>query len=258
MRATVLFIAILLISSADIASGTLVEQWTFDGATPETGVNGTTHDKWTTASPNSVPSAGILRYATPGNGTAANFATAVDTSTIDKFIMTIDVVDLRLGLDPANSSVRSDPVFQVFTDGGSLELELNNFNNNQFSPDLEQGTGSTNDLDIAAFLDWDDFTDGAGPLTMVATWDFGDQSMSLDYSGSFTGSATTASGGAANLANVTSITGFRVRGDDLGSGTFMDLDTVTFETVAIPEPSSFVLVSAVVGGLAYGRARRRR
>ena len=141
MRATVLFIAILLISCADIASGTLVEQWTFDGANPETGVNGATHDKWTTASPNSVPSTGVLRYATPGNGMDASFATAVDTSTIDKFIMTIDVADLRLGLDPANSSVRSDPVFQVNTDAGNFNLELNSFDNNTFVPDLEQGTG---------------------------------------------------------------------------------------------------------------------
>lgn len=258
MRTTLLVATILLLYHAGTASGGIVEQWTFDGATPETGVNGATHDVWTIAPPNSVPSTGVLRYATPGNGTAANFATAVDTSTISQFIMTIDVADLRLGLDPTDSSVRSDPAFQVFTDAGDLELELTNFNNNQFSPDLEQGTGSTNDLDIAAFLDWDNFADGAGPLTMVATWDFSDQSMSLDWSGTFTGSSTTGAGGAANLANITSITGFRVRGDDLGSGTFMNLDTVTFETTAIPEPSSFALVTVAVGGLAWRRSRRRR
>ena len=48
------------------ASGVLaavVEQWTFDGSNPQTGINGTIISTWTTNAPNSVPSAGVLRYA---------------------------------------------------------------------------------------------------------------------------------------------------------------------------------------------------
>jgi hypothetical protein len=242
--------AALLAASAHAG---IVEQWTFDGDTPETGVNGVSHDTWTTASPNSVPSPGILRYATGGNGSTSDFTiTAVGGPGATELIMTIELADFRLGYD-AGGTIRTDPVFQISTDGGALELELNSFSSGGFSPDLEQGSGSTDDLDAPVIFDWDDITGGVGPMTFVATWDFADQSMSLDWSGAYSGSA---SGAAANLANVTEITGFRVRGDDLGADTYMDLDTVTIKV--IPEPSAFALFSASLLGMFVLSRRSRR
>jgi hypothetical protein len=79
------------------AQSTIVEQWTFDGANPETGVNGGTISTWTTAAPNTVPSAGVLGYSTPGNAPSSTFSTPIDTSVVPAVSLTISLTDMVLG-----------------------------------------------------------------------------------------------------------------------------------------------------------------
>jgi hypothetical protein len=230
------------------APSVLLEEWTFDGTNPETGTNGLTIDTWTTTSPNSVPSAGILRFATSGNATFASLG-GIDPSTIAKLTMTINVSDFLIGVGTDGSGVPnstgSDTVaFQIGTDAGSLELEWNAFQTSgQFAPDLEQGTGNTDDLDVT-IMEWTEQS-AVSPLELVATWDFVNNEMSLAWSGTKTGSQTVA---AANLANITSIDSFRVRGGNMTFGTFLDLDSVTIETTPISEPSPLLLVVGLNGG----------
>jgi hypothetical protein len=50
-------------------SADIFEQWTFDTANPETGINGTTIDNWSPDLPDNSISNGVLTYATPGNAT---------------------------------------------------------------------------------------------------------------------------------------------------------------------------------------------
>ena len=235
IRLTIL--AAVLLAAID-ASADVVEQWTFDGVNPETGVNGLTNNKWTTASPNSVPSASILRYATPGNATTANFASPIDVSSIGQLILTADVSDFLIGTDPI-SSAKDQVIFQIGTDAGNLELELNVFNNNSFSPDLEQGTGSTGDLDIDDVLDFDDWVGSEVPLVMTSTWDFTNQTMSFETTGAV---EVSASGPAPNLSNITSVNSFRTQGGPMDWGSFLDLNTVEIRTVPVSNPGPMLIV----------------
>jgi len=231
----------IIVLTALGASAAVVEQWTFEGATPNIGTNGMDQDQWTTTAPNSVPSAGVLRYATDGNGNSEPMAGgAIDPSTIDAVVLTIDLTDMNIG---------NQVVFQFGQTGGAgnMEVEFNTFANNQFTLDVEGG-GTT--LSPAAILDQDDFA-GAIPLSVEVTWDFANNLMSYDV----TGSATDSQSIAADLSGITSINNFRPRGGTMqADGTYLDLDTITIETV-IPEPATLGLVAAFGGGILFIRRR---
>ncbi|MBG7611625.1 hypothetical protein IU405_05115, partial [Polaribacter sp. BAL334] len=199
---------------------TTVEQWTFDGANPETGINGMTQNQWTTTAPNSVPSAGVLRYATDGNGNSAALAGgSISTSAISSLTLTIELTDMNIG---------SQVAFQFGEDGtGNMEVEFNTFATNEFSLDVE---GNGIELSPAAILDQDDFA-GAIPLVVAVTWDFENNEMRYTV----TGSATDSQSISADLSGITSITDFRPRGGAMAAnGTYLDFATITIETVAGP------------------------
>jgi hypothetical protein len=232
---------------------TVVGQWTFDGANPETGINGTTVSTWTTSAPNSVPSAGVLRFATIGdaNWGDANLLPDIDTSTIATMTWTVEVTDLYI---QAGETIR----FSSNTSGSGVpEVEFTSWGNSPgvndtFSPDIEYTGSSTDDLDVTvASLNGSSL---GGPLTMVATWDFVNNTMSFETSGSVVASGSKSTG--SDLSDtIGTITGFRVR--DGGANSWMILDTVTIETVAVPEPSTFALLAgfATLGLVLYRRRR---
>ena len=226
---------------ASVASAQLIiEQWTFDSLNPQTGINGMTQNNWTAAGPNSVPSAGVLRYATGGNSDFAMMAGgAIATSTISSLTLTVDLTDMNIA---------NQVVFQFGTTGGTgaMEVEFNTFGNSYFSLDVE-GNGIT--LDPGSILRQDNFP-GAIPLVVAVTWDFANSLMSYNV----TGSATDSQSIAANLSAITSIDSFRVRGQ--ASPTYLDLDTVTIQT--IPEPSSLMLLGlAFLAGIPMFRRLKR-
>ena len=221
---------IMVPPSLESVTPVVVEQWDFSGATPETGTNGTIVSTWTTTSPNSVPSTGVLRYAATSDDDSdwanAQLLPDIDTSAIDKMIWTIQLADLKVS---AGSNFR----FSTLTSAGGdvrPELELTSFGagpNYTFSPDMEY-YGGTDDLggsDIA--LTGNQLS---GPLTIVATWDFANNTMTLQVGDNAPVSITPTANMAATIGT---ITGFRVYPDTIVAGDYLDLDSVKIETVKV-------------------------
>jgi hypothetical protein len=205
----------------------VVEQWDFSGANPETGSNGTTISTWTTASPNSVPSAGVLRYAPSSNEysdwSGAQLLPDIDTSAIDRMTWTIQLADLKVS---AGSNFR----FSTLTSAGNNvrpELELTSFGSGAdvtFSPDMEYH-GGTDELGGSNIT----LTGNqlGGPLTIVATWDFANNTMTLTVGDNAPVSITPSANMAATIGT---ITGFRLYPNSIAAGDYVDLDSVTIET----------------------------
>jgi hypothetical protein len=212
--------------SLEAPTQVVVEQWDFSGANPETGMNGTTVSTWTTASPNSVPSAGVLRYADTMDSDwgGAQLLPDIDTSAIDQMIWTIQLADLNVS---AGSNFR----FSTLTSGGGdvrPELELTSWGSDPdytFSPDMEYN-GGTDELGGSHIsLTGNQL---GGPLTIVATWDFASNTMTLQVGDNAPVSITPAANMAATIGT---ITGFRMYPDSIAAGDYLDLDSVTIETV---------------------------
>ena len=244
ITATLLTATFSLFLASVASAQMIIDKWTFDSATTQTGINGMVQNNWTTAGPNSVPSEGVLRYATSGNNNSASMAGgAIATSTISSLTLTVDLTDMNIA---------NQVVFQFGKTGGAgnMEVEFNNFSsNNQFSLDVEGG-GIT--LDPASILDQDNFS-GAIPLVVAVTWDFENNLMSYNV----TGSATAFESVTADLSGITSIDTFRVRGTTVADNlTYLDLNTVTIQT--IPEPSSLMLLGlAFLAGIPMFRRLKR-
>jgi hypothetical protein len=253
-----LLIAASALAFASLASAQIVviEQWDFSGANPETGINGTQGSTWTTSSPNSVPSDGVLRYAT--SGTAAWKALpngGVDTSTIGTFKVTVDVTDMYIA---PGEQIR----FFFNASGGStghLETKLTSWTGGQFEPDVLVGTNKV--LDGSTGISFAAPSTGLGSaLTMATTWDFVNDTVSFEISGpGAVGLQTTSWSNSAGFD--LSDTVLKVQAIQMKtSGTltsWMNLDTVTIETTAVPEPSTFALLAGFATlGLVMVRRRR--
>ena len=206
---------------------TTIEKWDFSGTNPETGSNGTTVSTWTTNAPNSVPSAGVLRYAATSDDDSnwgdAQLLSDIDTSAIDQMIWTIECADLKVS---AGSNFRFSTVTSA---GGDVrpELELTSYGagpDYTFSPDMEYH-GGTDDLGGSNIA----LTGSqlGGPLTIVATWDFVNNTMTLQVGNNAPVSITPTANMAATIGT---ITGFRVYPDNITAGDYLDLDSVTIET----------------------------
>jgi hypothetical protein len=129
-------------------------------------------------------------------------------------------------------------IFALETDAGKLELELNTYNNGQLAPDVEQGLGSVDDLDVV-ILDQNNFAASEIPLRMVVTWDFEKETMSFECSGS---ADVFESAAAANLSNITSIDAFSVAGIGMNHGSYLDIESVTIEMTPRSNPKASVVI----------------
>jgi len=213
-------------ASAAANSTNLIEQWTFEGPTPQMGVNGTSVDLWAANAPNSVAE-NVLTFMTSGDSDygQGRFSNPIATATLQQLILTIDASDMLIGYANGTDTIR----FLLTTDAGALELEINAWNGSQIAPDLEQGLNNKDDLDIT-LMEQDKLAGRAIPLVMVCNWDFVNQSMSFVSSGT---ASVSESAAAANLANMTQITGFQIKTTHPfgNADTFMNLKTVTIQAV---------------------------
>ncbi len=215
------------------ASGVLaavVEQWGFSGDNPETGINGTSVSTWTTNAPNSVPSAGVLHYATGGQS-AWKALPNVDTSTIGILTLTVQVSDMyvapteavRFFLNSGNGAT------------GHLESKLTSWSNGKFAPDIL--VGGTKKLDANTDISFASPSTGLGSaLTMVTTWDFVNDTVSYDLSGPGAAGLGTTNWTAAAGVDLSAVVGTINAIQLKTSSTFtswLDLDTVTIETLPI-------------------------
>jgi hypothetical protein len=237
------------------ASAQIIEQWTFDGANPETGINGTSVPTWTTASPNSAPSAGVLRYETTGSSGLQQSLPDIDTTAINQLVVTYDMRDLYVD---ASDAFR---LKLVEFGGNLLEIRLGSFSTGQFYSDIYLGGARV--LRAGTSVNFTSgYPSGLGDaLTIAATFDFANDTLSLDFSGAGTaGWGTTSWSGSAGTdlsAFIPTITG--VQTDTIGGtgwATWIEFDTVTIETSAIPEPATFSLVGMGILGLLAWRRRQ--
>jgi hypothetical protein len=199
-------------------SADIFEQWTFDTANPETGINGTTIDNWSPDLPDNSISNGVLTYATPGNATMGQFASPIVIDDISQLILTIVLEDFYIASG-------EQVIFQFSDDlpGGNIEIELNNNFGGVFSVDME---GFNETLDPDGYSALNDST-GNGPLTIVAIWDFAEGSMTYTLSGAVNDTQTLT-----GLTNDgTTIAAFRTRGGPFSGNAYVAMDTVTIETV---------------------------
>jgi hypothetical protein len=253
-----LLIAGSALAFASLASAAIVEQWNFEGANPETGINGSIASTWTTASPNSVPSAGVLKYATGGQAQWKALPN-VDTSTIGTLTLTVEVTDMYIA---PTEAVR---FFFHSNQGatGHLESKLTSWSDTtssgQFAPDILVGGNKLLDANTAISFAAPSTQLGSA-LTMVTTWDFVNDTVSYDLSGLGAAGLETTSWTADAGIDLSATVGTVVAIQMKTSSTFtswMNLDTVTLETTAVPEPATFALLAglATLGLVMYRRRR---
>jgi len=216
-----------------------VEQWNFDGADTAEGVNGLIVSTFSNTPPNSVPSAGILRLETPGSSLGDGFD-GLKAASIKKLVMEVDLADFLIGVGTTDGVPNNTGVdimsHELITDAGQLKLELNAFGaNGSFAPDMEQGLGSTDDLDVT-LLTWAEQTNES-PMILTCTWDFENLEMTLETSGAATSSTTVP---ATNLANIVNIWRYRTTSStSLQYGSFQELNSVTIKTESYYEQGTY-------------------
>ncbi|MGB0273597.1 MAG: hypothetical protein ACPGCS_07975, partial [Opitutales bacterium] len=176
----------------------------------------------------SVPSAGLLRDATAGNSTGAFYGDNLGlTEMPDSLTLTVAVADINV--------TDRDYWFEFLGDvGGNTRLDLDAFES-KVSIDV---WGAGTELSAPAIVNLADYT-GAVSLTVTATWDFANGTLTYTVSGDgegYTGEGSSAFSDtqtvAADLSAITNIKSMRVRGNTVAAGEYIDLDSVTIATGA--------------------------
>jgi hypothetical protein len=209
---------------------TALDTWTFtDSAVPQTSDTlSKSMGSWDPAlADTSVPSAGLLRDATAGNSTSAWYGDNLSLAQMP------DAVTLTVAIADINHTDRDYWFEFLGTVGGTTRLDIDAFNGNIFLDVWGAGT----ELSGPAFVNTAEYT-GAISMTVVATWDFANSTLSYTVSGDGVGYTGTGSSAfsdtqtltGAALSGITNVTSMRVRGNTVGAGEYIDLDSVTIAT----------------------------
>jgi hypothetical protein len=223
---------------AGTASASLLDEWTFTlDPVHQSDIQVKLMGNWdSTLADTSVPSAGLLRDATGGNSAGAFYGDNLGVSSpFEVLTLTVEIADI-------NHTDRDYWFEFLGTVGGNTRLDINSYQGG-IVIDL-WGAGTKYYDGPSKIFDTDDYT-GAISLTVSATWDLANNTLSYTVSGDgvgYTGEGSSAFSDtktvAADLSGITNIKSMRVRGNVVAAGEYIDLDTVTIETFAnAPEPT---------------------
>jgi hypothetical protein len=235
------FLTGFVLAFAGTASASLLDEWTFTSdPVHQSDIQGKFMANWDpTLADTSVPSAGLLRDATGGNSQGAFYGDNLGVSS------PFEVLTLTVAIADINFTER-DYWFEFLGDvGGNMRGEINGYQG-KISLDVEGGGTALKNVavDYSAVFDVAEYT-GAISMQVAFTWDFKNGTLSYTVSGDgvgYTGEGSSAFSDtktvAADLSGITNIKNWRVRGNTVATGEYIDLDTVTIETFAnAPEPT---------------------
>lgn len=214
------------------ASAAVLDEWTFtSGPVHKSDIQGKFMGNWdSTLAGTSVPSEGLLRDATGGNSKGAWYGDNLGLSgAIGSLTLTVTIADI-------NHTDR-DSWFEFLGEvGGNTRLDIDAWNG-QIHIDV---WGAGTELDGKPIFKTADY-DGAISVKVVATWDFANNTLSYTVTGDgegYTGKGSSAfsetKSMAADLSGITNIKSMRVRGGEVSTGEYIDLDSVTIESTAAP------------------------
>ena len=201
-----------------------IDEWTFEGATPQTSTNNKTINKWDPALANNSHAGSVLTYGESGSSSSAFYgASYLGLATMPANItITLDVVDFNF---VGNGSYRFE-----FTGPGSgannMRGEFNSFNGN-ISVHIEGNGTSFNGPGFINQSDYSEFTS----LQITYTWDFANNEMSYAVSGtgvpvaSEPASFSDSGNAAADLSGITDIRSFRVQTTP-PAGSYLEMDNL--------------------------------
>jgi hypothetical protein len=253
-----LLIAGSALAFASLASAQIViDQWNFTSGTPQVSdIQSKTMGNWDPALAGTSVSGGVLTDATGGNSSGAFYGDNMGLAAMpDSLTLTVDIADIN--------HAQRDYWFEFLGNDGTeddLRLDINSFNGGVVI-DL-WGAGTKHYDGPSKIFDTDDYT-GAISLTVSATWDIANGSLSYTLSGDgvgYTGEGSSAFSdtqtvAGIDLSGITNIKSLRVRGGTVAAGEYIDLNSVTLTTV--PEPATFALLAGFATlGLVMVRRRR--
>lgn len=236
------FLAVLTLHVTATAQTTL-DEWTFDGATPQTSdILNKTMGNWDPALPGtSVPIAGLLRDATGGNSSSAWYGNNLTLGSVpDNLTVTVVVDDVNF--------TERDYWFEFLgTTGGSTRAEINGYQG-KISIDVEgAGTALKNvATGYGPVVDLAEYT-GAVSMQVDFSWDFAGNRLIYTVSGDGVGYIGDGSSAfsdtqivSADLSGITAINSMRVRGWTVGAGEYIDLDkvTITYNSPTLSTPNA--------------------
>jgi hypothetical protein len=232
------------------AQASVIDTWSFTSGTPQTSDTlSKSMGNWDPAlAGTSVPSAGLLRDATAGNSSSAWYGNNLgQTAMPDAVTLTVAVADINF--------TDRDYWFEFLGDiGGSTRAEINAWQG-KISLDIEGAGTALKDV-ATGYGPVFDVADYSGAISLEAsfTWDLANDTLTYTVSGDGVGYTGTGSSAfsdtqtltGAALSGITNVKSMRVRGNTVGAGEYIDLDSVTIATgTAVPEPSA----AGLVGGL---------
>jgi len=230
-----------------VSAPNIIDEWTFtDGVAPQTSdILEKSMGNWDAAlAGTSVPSAGLLRDATGGNSSGAFWGDNLGLEAMpDNVVLTVEILDIN--------HTQRDYWFEFLGNDGTsndLRLDINAFNGG-IVIDL-WGAGTKYYDGPGPIFDTDDYT-GAISLTVTATWDFANNTLSYTLSGDgvgYTGAGSSAFSDtqtvSGDLSAITNIKSMRVRGGTVGAGEYIVLDKVTIATMDNTPPEAPVISNA--------------